>query len=528
MLEAWGSGRFVTYRDLPGWGGPPWSLLLTPGGASSSAGRSSRSSADQWATTTTTLLDDLAALDPGRWCVASFDRLVAKPQERPSGLRTRSSASGSTTPCPISSRRRATPSPRPSPRSGAATRRAGQRHGRGDAGGRAGPGRVRPGAGHQRPVAPVPGRRPAGRPGQRPAWRRSDATGDVDASPFRSVQHGAGFAAGPARSSGGSIAVSTYQSGRVILLRADGDRVNTHLRSLPQPDGHGPHPGPAVDRHRAGDLGVPRAAGAARRRPTPQAHRHAASSSRCQLVDGRRPHRTRSPTSRASCGPSTPGSRAWPRSTVSTASSPGGVPPSSPPSRPTTARPQRAAVSDGRPLYVTAHGAHRRGRRLAGGQGRRRVGGRRADRRGGGRRACRCPTRPGSSTAACGCATPARVGWRGPIPPPARSRSSASCRGSPGTGLRRPGAFVGLSQVPGARVRRPPPRRPPARAPVRLCGPSTRHRGHPRLHPLRRGRPGDLRRPAAAGRPTRSWSSPRPTWSAWPSSFPPRRWPSWS
>src|SRR4029079_16358829 len=31
MLDAWRSGRFVTYADLPGWGGSPWSLLLTPG-----------------------------------------------------------------------------------------------------------------------------------------------------------------------------------------------------------------------------------------------------------------------------------------------------------------------------------------------------------------------------------------------------------------------------------------------------------------------------------------------------------------
>ena len=31
MLDAWRSGRFVTYPKLPHWDGPPWSLLLTPG-----------------------------------------------------------------------------------------------------------------------------------------------------------------------------------------------------------------------------------------------------------------------------------------------------------------------------------------------------------------------------------------------------------------------------------------------------------------------------------------------------------------
>jgi hypothetical protein len=31
MIEAWQSGRFVTYPELPDWRGPPWSLLLVPG-----------------------------------------------------------------------------------------------------------------------------------------------------------------------------------------------------------------------------------------------------------------------------------------------------------------------------------------------------------------------------------------------------------------------------------------------------------------------------------------------------------------
>ena len=31
MMEAWLSGAFQTYPELPGWEGPPWSLLLVPG-----------------------------------------------------------------------------------------------------------------------------------------------------------------------------------------------------------------------------------------------------------------------------------------------------------------------------------------------------------------------------------------------------------------------------------------------------------------------------------------------------------------
>ena len=64
---------------------------------------------------------------------------------------------------------------------------------------------------------------------------RTDPTGDVDASPFRSA-HTADFAQ-VLHQLRASIAVSTYRSGRVILLRSDGDRVNTHLRSFRSPMG---------------------------------------------------------------------------------------------------------------------------------------------------------------------------------------------------------------------------------------------------------------------------------------------------
>ena len=86
-------------------------------------------------------------------------------------------------------------------------------------------------------------------PATKPPWRRSradnppredqgartDASGSLDESPFRSV-HTAGFAR-VLHQLRASIAVSTYQSGRVILLRSDGDRVNTHLRSFRSPMG---------------------------------------------------------------------------------------------------------------------------------------------------------------------------------------------------------------------------------------------------------------------------------------------------
>src|SRR6185503_2688162 len=42
---------------------------------------------------------------------------------------------------------------------------------------------------------------------------------------------------------GATLVVTTYQSGRVILVRADGDALNTHLRSFPSPMGVAIAPG---------------------------------------------------------------------------------------------------------------------------------------------------------------------------------------------------------------------------------------------------------------------------------------------
>ena len=79
MLDAWRSERFVTYRDLPGWEGPPWSLLLTPAGATSPIARSARSWPASGRRPSTPCSTTCDALDADRWCVASYDQLVADP-----------------------------------------------------------------------------------------------------------------------------------------------------------------------------------------------------------------------------------------------------------------------------------------------------------------------------------------------------------------------------------------------------------------------------------------------------------------
>jgi len=80
MIEAWQSGRFATYRNLPGWTGElPWSLLLTPGWRELNCKSLPEIVARQWETATRILLDDLGAIAPERITIARYDSLLANP-----------------------------------------------------------------------------------------------------------------------------------------------------------------------------------------------------------------------------------------------------------------------------------------------------------------------------------------------------------------------------------------------------------------------------------------------------------------
>jgi hypothetical protein len=77
IIDAWQSGRFVTYPNLPGWGGPPWSLLL-PAGWRGLAGKPlGEIAAFQWAAAHRAILDDLADLPASRRCVVRYEDLLA-------------------------------------------------------------------------------------------------------------------------------------------------------------------------------------------------------------------------------------------------------------------------------------------------------------------------------------------------------------------------------------------------------------------------------------------------------------------
>ena len=82
MIEAWESGNFRTYPHLPGWSGPPWSLLLTPGWRDLAGKPLHEIAAAQWQATTRILLDDLQTLPKERWSAVRYDALIADPQEQ--------------------------------------------------------------------------------------------------------------------------------------------------------------------------------------------------------------------------------------------------------------------------------------------------------------------------------------------------------------------------------------------------------------------------------------------------------------
>jgi hypothetical protein len=79
MIDAWLSGQFRTYLQLPGWPHPYWSLLLTPGWRSLASEPLPAIVAGQWKSAMEVMLDDLEALPEGRRATARYDRFVADP-----------------------------------------------------------------------------------------------------------------------------------------------------------------------------------------------------------------------------------------------------------------------------------------------------------------------------------------------------------------------------------------------------------------------------------------------------------------
>jgi len=79
MMEAWASGYFRTYPQLPGWTGYQWSLLLVPGWQQLRGLPLAAVVAHQWSIATNILLDDLERLPRDRLRVIEHARFLASP-----------------------------------------------------------------------------------------------------------------------------------------------------------------------------------------------------------------------------------------------------------------------------------------------------------------------------------------------------------------------------------------------------------------------------------------------------------------
>ena len=226
MLDAWRSGRFVTYPDLPNWTGDRWSLLLTPGWKELIGKSLPEVVADQWATATTTMLDDLEALDPDRWCVTSYSALLADPDAELSRLCSNLDLTWDTETggeLPISATTLEAPQPSKWERNAEEMKKVWDI---------VDPVAVRA---HDVFADPPPIQPSKSRSAEAVKVGLTEEPDGAIPTDFSSV-FTASFG-GILDAANASLAITTYQSGRLVFVRRDGDKVNTHLRYFPSPMG---------------------------------------------------------------------------------------------------------------------------------------------------------------------------------------------------------------------------------------------------------------------------------------------------
>jgi len=80
ILEAWRSGKFVTYPRLPGWSGPAWSLALIPGWRELDGKELAEIAARQWTEINARIIADLEAGPRAAWTAVSYAEVLADPQ----------------------------------------------------------------------------------------------------------------------------------------------------------------------------------------------------------------------------------------------------------------------------------------------------------------------------------------------------------------------------------------------------------------------------------------------------------------
>jgi uncharacterized protein (TIGR03032 family) len=242
IIEAWGSGRFITYPKLPGWQGPPWSLLLIPGWQALSGRTPAEIAAAQWQAANWQILDDLSALPAERQIVARYADLLADPQAemerlcRWAGFTWDRRQEGT---LPLSRHTLTPPDP------GKWRQHAAE---------------IEPLLPGLQPLADDVAQRLADSSNELPAAMAPTHTLGATDSPTSTPQpphsHDPAHAGSPTPAGGSpmrsqhtvsfpqllsalgiSLFVSTYQAGQLMLLRAQGELLNTHFRAFRKPMG---------------------------------------------------------------------------------------------------------------------------------------------------------------------------------------------------------------------------------------------------------------------------------------------------
>ena len=239
MIDAWRSGGFATYPDLPGWEGIPWSLLLIPGWRDLIGKSVQEICAAQWEFTTNKILDDLDRVAPGRWTVANYHRLVGDPDAeiarlcRFAELPWDDPLDG---PLPLSRHTLTPPSPDKWKRNATELREV-------LATVKETAERATAISGGPQPIVPRPRQNTAPR-GEGRVVAVPDGAVDAGEHPMASVHT-------PSvpellSKTGLSLLLSTYQSGKMVTLRAMDGVLNTHFTPFPRPMGVAWRPGTAA------------------------------------------------------------------------------------------------------------------------------------------------------------------------------------------------------------------------------------------------------------------------------------------
>ena len=224
MIDAWESGRFVSYPQLPGWDGAPWSLALTPEWRKLHGADLPEIVADQWSKVQTALLDDLERLAPERVCAIDYAGLIEDPAAVLAGVSefAEIELDPPPTPLPLSSTTLTPPDPEKWRR-------------------------------HEEALNGVLARTEPIAARARELLTRHDSTGDPGTGQPRQAQPAAGGSTAPAESPlrsvstqtfaqvldaiDSSLLISTYQTGRLICARNVGGGLNTHFRGFENPMG---------------------------------------------------------------------------------------------------------------------------------------------------------------------------------------------------------------------------------------------------------------------------------------------------